>query len=284
MADGLARVLGEPVSGGQPLTAGWSSRTTWSAHGERIGPLVVKARNGEGAYEKTQWAASHLPLLAARGYPVPTIFWHGMVGGHWHVTAINRLPGRPMTALDEGQLDEIMGLIELQADAGVLGVERDFASYIANVLFDDWDEVWADAARAGEAAAELCARIRSWLRPVWGLRLPPTDYAHNDLNLSNILTDSERITGVVDWDEFALGSRALDLVVLAFDCQRLGSLAAADRLLHRAASIAGDGGLRCLVSYRALASLAEDVRESQPSQAAVADISAVLDRLRAPGA
>jgi hypothetical protein len=165
---------------------------------------------------------AHVPLLAARGHPVPTILWHGMVGGQWHVTVQNRLPGRPMTALDERTLNEVTGLIERQANAGVPGGERDFAFYVANVLFDDWDE-------------------------------------------------------------FALGSRALDLVVLTFDCQRFGDLAAAGRLLHRAASIAGDDGLRCLVSYRALASLAEDVREGQSSQAAIADISAILDRLGAKG-
>ena len=88
---------------------------------------------------------------------------------------------------------------------------------------------------------------------MWGLRLPPADFAHNDLNLSNILTDGERITGVVDWDEFGLGSRALDLVVPALDCEQLGDPAAADRLLAAAASAVGDAGLRCLVSYRALA-------------------------------
>ncbi|HTR91780.1 MAG TPA: phosphotransferase [Trebonia sp.] len=82
------------------------------------------------------------------------------------------------------------------------------------------DEVRADAPRAGPAAGLLCTRIRDWLRPVWGLRLPPADFAHNDLNLSNILTDGERITGVIDWDEFGLGSRALDLIVLALDCQQ----------------------------------------------------------------
>jgi hypothetical protein len=74
----LARVLGEPVRGGLPLTPGWSSRMTWAAQGERTGPLVVKARRGEGADEKTAWCAAHLPLLAARGYPVPAIIWHGM--------------------------------------------------------------------------------------------------------------------------------------------------------------------------------------------------------------
>src|ERR1700742_800353 len=120
-------------------------------------------------------------------------------------------------------------------------------------------------------------RLRRWLEPVWGLRLPPADYVNNDLNPSNILTDGVVITGVVDWDEFGLGSRALDLIVLALDCQEGGAHAAAGRLLDRAASIAGAGGLRCLLSYRALASLAEGTREGWPSQAKFQAISAILD-------
>jgi Ser/Thr protein kinase RdoA (MazF antagonist) len=256
---------------------------TWGAHGERTGPLVVKARHGDDAYEKTAWCAARLPLLAARGYPVPAILWHGMARGQWHVTVQNRLPGSRLTTLDGQLLEEVLQLIEKQADAAIPAGDRDFTSYIANVLFDDWDEVWADAARAGAAAGPLCARIRHWLQPVWGLRLPPADYAHNDLNLSNILTDGRKITGVVDWDEFGLGSRALDLVVLALDCQQLGGQAAAGRLLARAAQAAGSAGLRCLVSYRALAGLAEDTREGQPPQAQIQAVSAILDRLQAAG-
>ena len=84
---------------------------------------------------------------------------------------------------------------------------------------------------------------------------------------------------MVDWDEFALGSRALDLVVLALDCEGLGDRAAADRLLAAAAAAVGDAGLCCLVSYRALATLAEDLREGQEPQADIQAISAILDRL-----
>lgn len=275
----VGRALGEPVSGGVPLTPGWSSRTTWAAHGGRTGPLVVKVRHGDDADRKTAWCADRLPLLGARGYPVPTIVWHGPARDQWHLTVQNRLPGRPLTALDGRLLDEVLALVGRQADAAIPAGDRDFAGYIANVLFDDWDEVWADAGRAGGAAAALRARIRRWLEPVWGLRLPPADFAHNDLNVSNILTDGDRITGVVDWDEFGLGSRALDLVVPALDCERLGAPAAADRLLAAAASAVGDAGLRCLVSYRALASLAEDTREGVEPQADIRAISAILDRL-----
>ena len=284
----LARVLGEPVLGGLPLTPGWSSRTTWAAHGERAGSLVVKARCGDRAYEKTAWCAARLPLLAARGYPVPAIVWHGMVRDDWHVTVQNRLPGHPLTTLDGRLLEEVLRLVERQAGAAIPAGDRDFTSYIANVLFDDWDEVWTDAVRAGGAAGPLCGRIRRWLQPVWGLRLPPSDYAHNDLNLSNILTDGDQITGVVDWDEFGLGSRALDLVVLALDCERRGDHAAADRLLTRAAQVAGDDGLRCLVSYGVIGGLAVYTHERQAYGNSLGDeecaaISAILDRLQATG-
>ena len=275
----VGRALGEPVLGGAALTPGWSSRTTWAARGERTGPLVVKARYGDDADGKTAWSAARLPLLGARGYPVPTIIWHGPARDQWHLTVQNRLPGRPLTRLDGRLLDEVLALVERQADAAIPAGDRDFTGYIANVLFDDWDEVWADAGRAGGEAGRLCARIRRWLAPARGLRLPPADFAHNDLNLSNILTDGERITGVVDWDEFALGSRALDLVVLALDCEGLGDRAAADRLLAAAASAVGDVGLCCLVSYRALAALAENLREGQEPQADIQAISAILDRL-----
>jgi aminoglycoside phosphotransferase (APT) family kinase protein len=128
--------------------------------------------------------------------------------------------------------------------------------------------------------------LRRWLQPVWGLRLPPADYAHNDLNLSNILTDGAQITGVVDWDEFGLGSRALDLVALALDCQRAGEHAAANRLLARATPVAGSDGLRCLISYRAIGGLAVFAHERQAYGSSLGDaecaaVSAVLDRLEA---
>ncbi|MGH3288633.1 MAG: phosphotransferase [Streptosporangiaceae bacterium] len=204
----------------------------------------------------------------------------------------NRFPGRPLFALDGAlggpMLDSVLRLVELQADAGIAAGDRDFTGYVANVLFDDWDQVWADAPQACAAAGPLCAQLRRWLEPVWGLRLPLADYAHNDLNPSNVLTDGTLITGVVDWDEFGLGSRALDLVALAVDCERRSDRAAADRLLARAAQVAGGDGLRCLVSYRAIAGLAAFTHERQAYGDHLGDeecaaVSAILDRLQATG-
>jgi hypothetical protein len=285
----IARELGEPVYDARPLTPARPAMT-WAARAQRTGPIVVKVKDGDDgrADEKAQWCAAHLPVLGARGYPVPTILWHGPIGARWQVTVQNRLPGRPLVTLDGPMLEEALRLVELQAGAGIGDEDRDFAGYVANVLFDDWDQVWADAPRACAAAGPLCARLRRWLEPVWGLQLPPADYAHNDLNLSNILTDGARITGVVDWDEFGLGSRALDLVVLALDCEEGGDRAAAGRLLARAARAAGADGLRCLISYRAIASLAHTTHHRQAygdslPDAGCAAVSAILDRLQATG-
>jgi hypothetical protein len=275
----LERELGEPVRDARWLSSPRRTRITWAARTEAGRELVVKARLGDRADEKTRWSAAHLPRLAERGYPVPEIIWHGRLPGAWHVTVQTRLPGYPVTAPTGPILTALLVLIELQADAGVPPGDRDFAGYIANVLFDDWDDIWPSAERA---APEVSARIRRWLQPAWGLRLPPVDYTHSDLNLSNVLTDGRHVTGVVDWDELGLGSRALDLVVLAFDCERAARPRDTDLLLARAASIAGRDGLRCLVSYRALTQLAEPPEPQDPTTAQMAAVStAILDRLPA---
>ena len=273
--------LGEPVLEATRLVALHPSRATWAARTARLGQIVIKVRHGDRAYEKTDWCAANLPRLVARGYPVPLIIWHGMLHDDWHAAVQYRLPGRSLRALIAPLLEAVLGLIELQADACVPADERDFAGYVANVLFDDWDCVWLDAERASPAANHLCARLRGWLAPVWGQRLPATDYANNDLNLSNILSDGERITGVVDWDEFGLASRAIDLVAIAFDTERAGDHDATRIVLARAASIAGGDGLRQLISYRAIAQLAALVRNARSGaiDPAVSVATRILDSL-----
>src|SRR5579862_1698199 len=192
----VARELGKAVDGGEPLVPVRRAGMTWAARAGRSSAIVVKVRHGDRAQEKTQWCAEHLPALAARGYPVPAILWHGMISPQWHVTVQNRFPGRPLFPLD-GPLDgpileALLGLVELQACAGIPAGDHDFTGYVANVLFDDWDEVWADAPWACVAAGPLCARLRRWLEPVWGLRLPAADYGPRSLYTYTAMASSTR--------------------------------------------------------------------------------------------
>lgn len=282
--DRLKRELGETCPSPRLVSSTWTSRITWALSLPKLGDLVVKIRQGDRVAEKAQWCALNLPLLAARGVPVPSVIWHGPLDEEWHVIVQRHLPGRSLESLTWPLLKQIVELVELQADAVPLPTseDRDFAGYVAHVLFDDWDEVWGNATSAGAAAEALCTRLRHWLAPIWGLRLPARDFTHNDLNLSNIVSDGQHITGVVDWDEFGLGSRAIDLVVLGFDCTRDGRVEMTDHLLARAAKVAGDDGLRCLVSYRAIATLAEDTRACLDAHRDVTTTEHILDRLHAP--
>src|SRR5919109_92089 len=159
---GRAGTLGKPRA----------DRLTWAVESDELGPLVVKARYGDRADEKTRWTAANLPLLAARVYPAPEIVWHGPFEREWYLVVERRLPGSSLHSLDPPVLDALLELVELQACAGIDPAPRDFAAYQSYVLFDGWDHIWRDAQDASPEASVLCARLRRWLRPVRDRRLP----------------------------------------------------------------------------------------------------------------
>jgi aminoglycoside phosphotransferase (APT) family kinase protein len=279
LAARLEAELGRPVRILTKLGEPRTERATWAVEAAGAGELVVKVRHGDRADEKTLWTEANLPLLAARGYPVPELVWHGRLEGEWYAIAERRLPGASLDTLTPSLVAALLALVELQADAGIDAGPRDFAAYQSFVLFDGWDGVWTDAEAAGADARRLCDRLRRWLRPVWGHRLPAADFAHNDLNCSNVLAEGGAITGVVDWDEFSLNSRAVDLAAVAFDCERLGLDAEADEVLGRIAEIAGEEGRRCVLSYRAISSVAAFARSL--GHATIPDRVAAAERLLA---
>jgi hypothetical protein len=252
--------LGVTVTLDERLGKPRRQRLTWLADAGPAGPVVIKARAAdERPDEKTKWAAAALPLLASRGYPVPEILWHGLLDDAWHVVVLQRLPGRPLELLTEESLALVLDLVELQADAGIEPDVRDMAAYNAFVVFDGWDYFRRDA-EAGAPA--LVRRLDRFLQPVWGHRLEARDFAHGDLNLTNVLTDGRRITGVVDWDEMGLNTRAADLTSILFDWQALalrGAPGLAPRggaiLRDRIVAIAGENGLRCTIGNAALGRL-----------------------------
>ena len=259
----LEAELGEPVRNVGVLGRPRPGRALWAAESDGRGALVVKARRGELADVGTRWCAACLPLLGARGYPVPEILWHGFLDLEWYLAVQRRLPGEPLRSLEPPLLERLLELVELQADAAVDAAERDFAAYQSHVLFDGWDHVWRDAETASLQARRLCVRLRRWLRPVWGHRLEARDFAHNDLNLTNVLVEGGTITGVVDWDAGGLNSRAVDLTALAFDCVLLEDGEAADDLAKRIVALAGEDGLRCLVAYRLVSHVASRARRGE---------------------
>jgi len=234
-------------------------RRTWLAEGEP-GQVIVKASANPFAGARAAWAAEALRVLAARDYPVPDFLWHGALDARWSLVVQGRLAGKPLHALDGSTLDDVFALIDLQADPGLGPGGWDVSWWIGVVLFEGWEHWWEGA----EATApQTSRRLRAFLEPAWGHRLAVGDVVHGDFNLTNVLAREGAITGVVDWDNVGLGSRAADLAGLLFDWHRLrlagGATVAPDggeRLVRRIVEIAGDAGLRCTVAYGAIARLA----------------------------
>ena len=250
-----------------------NSRRTWLAEGEH-GPVIVKARAGPFSTTDDGWVVSALSMLAGRGYPVPEMLWRGTLDGGWSVVVQSRMPGEPMRTVDGAQLDALLGLVGLQTNPRVGPGGWDVSWWIGVVLFEGWEHWWTIAE---SAAPETSGWLREFLRPAWGYCLPVGDIVHGDLNLSNVLVHDGRITGVVDWDDIGVGSCATDLAGLLFDWHRLQftgdhAPSAADggaRLVRRIVEIAGADGLRCLITYGAIARLALSAQRGEERQLAM---------------
>jgi Ser/Thr protein kinase RdoA (MazF antagonist) len=257
-------------------------RHTWLAQGEP-GTVIVKALANPFASARSEWAAEARSALAGRGYPVPEVIWHGRLDDRWFLVVHQRLPGEPLSALDGPILDQLLALVDLQVDPPPVPGGWDVSWWISAVLFEGW-EGWWEGAEA--AAPKTTRRLREFLEPAWGYRLPVADVVHHDLNLTNVLAHLGTITGVVDWDDAGLGSRATDLTTLLFEWHRLrlaGEPAPArdgdDRLVRQIVQIAGDQGLRCTVAYGAIAwlALAAQRGEHDNLETARRVIEAILD-------
>jgi Ser/Thr protein kinase RdoA (MazF antagonist) len=189
----------------------------WLAEGEPRA-VVVKLTANPFALERAAWAAEALSLLRARGAPAPEPLWSGRLDERWFAVVQPRLPGEPVSLLDASLLEQLFALVELQADPSLGPGGWDVSRWIATVVFEGWEGWWTAPSKA---APETTRRLRAFLEPARGHRLPVADLVHGDLNLSNVLALDGVITGVVDWDHVGVGSGALDLTSLLYDWQRL---------------------------------------------------------------
>jgi len=154
-------------------------------------------------------------------------------------------------------LEDLLALVELQAGLGDALGGWNVSWWLDVVLFDGWEDWW-DIAQ--DAAPKTIRRLRQFIGPAWGHRLPTADVVHHDFGL---LAREGAITGVVDWDDAGAGSRATDLASLLFEWHRVrldepanAAPGGGQEIARRIAAIAGDDGLRCTITYVAIARLA----------------------------
>src|SRR3989339_55006 len=90
------------------------------------------------------------------------------------------------------------------------GVYSDWQSYLSNTLNLEYIDA---AMRSTSVPKNLLERSANLIRNLsdWGLKCEQGKLVHGDMNLKNILVDSNtRILGVVDWDESIIGDPLWD--------------------------------------------------------------------------
>jgi hypothetical protein len=104
------------------LSRSRADRCAWLAEGEP-GTVIVKLSANRFAFERAAWTAEALALLRVRGMPAPVPLWWGRLDVRWWALLQPRLPGEHVDAVDVSLLEELLALVELQAEP-VLGPGR----------------------------------------------------------------------------------------------------------------------------------------------------------------
>jgi len=203
-------------------TEGWSSVALRSPAGGGEGYAVLVARRSE--HPEWERAARLLPLLQGRlPSPVPSdvTLLHPADDLVWPVLLYPRLPGTPLTS--ESAAAGIASEITNAIGAFLAALHALPAEEFTNVGIPTseprytWIRRHADGAmpvlRQHLPPAEI-ARLEAWLNSFFDdprMRISPPRLRHGDPWPGNVLTDGTKVTGIIDWEDVALGDPALDL-------------------------------------------------------------------------
>lgn len=192
----IRRLLGDvPV---QPLGAGLDHRVY------AVGDALV-ARFGDGAAREARLLTAIAPLLPLR-VPEPVA-----IDADAGCLVLSRIPGTPLLELPRTARRPFAAQLRGFADA-LHALEP-----TADVPEDDTaPEEWLAEARAtwAEVRDEVPARTREAIETFLATAPPaPCErrvLIHGDLGAEHVFVDGERITGVIDWSDAALGDPAVD--------------------------------------------------------------------------
>lgn len=192
-------------------------------HGQSGGAFDVRTADGDRAVLKVHTGdvldlsapSAFVDALRARGYPTPSLLAAGEVDGSGYELQ-EGLPGAPMEQLTPALLPHVLALNALQRDIGVVG-RGPWVDEMVSTILDGRTGYCEHTAMAehSDETRELLARLFRMADRSRGLQVPDTDVVHYDFSPYNVLTDKDRIVGVVDWNGATNGDAAFDLVTLA---------------------------------------------------------------------
>jgi aminoglycoside phosphotransferase len=175
------------------------------------GSWVLKAAE-PGALDFDR-AARTTAVLRRRGYPAPETVARGSVDGITYAVA-ERLPGAPLTGLDEAHVPAVLRLVDLQAGAGLDDAPPWVDALVSTVL--EGRVGYCEVATLRRELPALLDHVQQIAAGSAGLTVPTDDVVHYDFAPPNVLAVDGVISGVIDWEGSTTGDAAFDLVTQAF--------------------------------------------------------------------
>lgn len=188
----------------------WGAWLVADASGARV---VLKCVWDTDWRDRLELAMGVVDRLRERGAPVPRFleYGHDERLGTWYLQ--ERVGGKPLPQLTSSVLPAVLAFVDLMAG---LTPARDAAwSWSADVgrVLGPGSARLELLSRAGPATAAIADAAAAFGETArW---LPDMDAVHGDFLSPQIMVDaSHRLVAVIDWDEAAYGSRAIDLALL----------------------------------------------------------------------
>lgn len=224
--------------------------------------VVLKVVDDVDAEQKMAFCATYLPMLKERGYPVPDLAAHGPLGDGMWFSLFGYLEGEPPNELDAQLFEQLEDLVQLQADARIDAPHRNWSWWVRETFFENHLDWFERAHAASESSAELMDSLRNFAKGSRSHEMHADDFVHGDFGPHNVIVSDGRISGVLDWMNFGIGNRAIDLGGLLVSLQLLrdeGRPVPVDggaRLVNLMVELAGDEGLVQIVGYHLMAGIA----------------------------
>ncbi len=254
--DDVARVVGVAVAPLGRLPGGINAgaeRVRLAGRADAV--LKAAPRAHRDQLDETWRAGRIVEHMRRRGYPTPAWLAVGATATHvWHL--MDLVDAAPAPRLTPSLVEQLMEVVELQAGQ-------------ASEPYDHWSYAWRVASGQEPVAAGLSGCSSAVSALVERLRLlcadvpaPPAapDMVHADLNPSNVLVRDGAVVALVDIENAGSGTRATDLVTVAWHTFHPSLDGIRSRLWTRILAIVGWEGAAVLVATQILLQLEWPIR------------------------
>lgn len=223
----------ETVEGLKPLTGGlFSQAFAFRADGAEYVVRVNGAAHAAGSFAKDEYAGR---VYASEELPIPLIVAQGQAD-EWHYAISERIAGRTLTECSPAErrrlLPALLDMLEALGAAdtsasdgyGAWGGDGDgrygsWQAFLADVdknhddgFFANWHRYFNESFLERDLFERVCERMVALSEDIPNMR----QLVHNDYQFENVLTDGERITGVIDWANALYGDPLYDVAWLNF--------------------------------------------------------------------